>query len=187
MPGEGRKLPFPFCLGLIGLLSLGLSACDKTASSLKLRVGQTVPPLAVEDLSNRPVSLTPTPGKVMIINYWATWCPPCRHEMPSLQELSKKLGNERFELVGLSVDKDEHVVREYLIENKINFPSFLDRNFTNANDIFGIRVFPSTFFLSPDGHLLWVVEGWQEWDTPEMVEDIRSLLPETLSTQGQKP
>ena len=112
-----------------------------------------------------------------MINVWATWCAPCRHEMPSLQRLSRQLGSDRLELVGLSVDTDDHVVREYLIENKILFPSYLDRDSVIANGVFGIRVFPSTFFLGPDGVLLKVVEGWRDWESPEIVADIKRLLP----------
>ena len=177
MPGEGCKLPFVFRLGLIGLLSLGLSACEESPSSLKVRIGQLVPPLSVQNLDNQPVTLKPTPGKLLMINAWATWCAPCRHEMPSMQRLFNQLGSDRLELVGLSVDMDEHVVREYLIENKILFPSLLDRHSSIVNGVFGIRVFPSTFFLSPDGTLLKVVEGWRDWESPEMVAEISSLLP----------
>jgi thiol-disulfide isomerase/thioredoxin len=177
VPGEGRELPFVLRLGLIGLLSLGLSACEEPQSSLKVRIGQLVPPLTVQDLNNQPITLKPTPGKMLMINVWATWCAPCRHEMPSLQRLFSQLGSDRLELVGLSVDMDEHVVREYLIENKISFPSFLDRNSTVVNGVFGIRVFPSTFFLSPEGKLLKVVEGWRDWESPELVAEISRLLP----------
>ena len=184
-------LPLVFRLGLAGLLTLGLAACGEPQSSLKVRIGQTVPPLAVQDLDNQPTTLKPTPGKLLMINAWATWCPPCRQEMPSLQRLANRLGSDRLELVGLSVDMDEHVVREYLIENKIHFPSFLDRNFATVNGVFGIRVFPSTFFVSPDGTLLKVVEGWRDWDAPEMVAEIRGLLPAPLTVPlteaGQKP
>ena len=184
-------LPLVFRLGLAGLLTLGLAACGEPQSSLKVRIGQTVPPLAVQDLDNQPTTLKPTPGKLLMINAWATWCPPCRQEMPSLQRLANRLGSDRLELVGLSVEMDEHVVREYLIENKIRFPSFLDRNFATVNGVFGIRVFPSTFFVSPDGTLLKVVEGWRDWDAPEMVAEIRGLLPAPLTVPlteaGQKP
>ena len=184
-------LPFVFRLGLVGLLSLGLSACDETSSSLKVRVGQAVPPLAVQDLDNQPTILKPSPDKVLMINIWATWCAPCRHEMPSLQRLANQLGSDNLELVGLSVDMDEHVVREYLIENNIHFPSFLDRNFASANGVFGIRVFPSTFFVASDGTLLKVVEGWRDWDSPEMVAEISGLLPVAPSAikkaNGQQP
>ena len=184
-------LPFVCRLGLVGLLSLGLTACGEPQSSLKVRVGQTVPPLVVQDLNNQPATLKPTPGKLLMINIWATWCAPCRHEMPSLQRFARQLGSDRLELIGLSVDMDEHVVREYLIENKIDFPSFLDRNFATVNGVFGIRVFPSTFFLSPDGTLIKVVEGWRDWDAPELVAEIRGLLPAPitvpLSSTDQQP
>jgi thiol-disulfide isomerase/thioredoxin len=169
----------------MALLALGLSACEEPQSSLKVRIGQVVPPLPVQNLDNQPVTLKPTPGKLLMINVWATWCAPCRHEMPSMQRLFNRLGSDRLELVGLSVDMDEHVVREYLIENKILFPSLLDRNSTVVNGVFGIRVFPSTFFLSPDGTLLKVVEGWRDWESPEIMAEIRSLLPEPSSAEKE--
>ncbi|HEC19928.1 MAG TPA: TlpA family protein disulfide reductase [Gammaproteobacteria bacterium] len=164
------------------LLALGLlSACEEPAPPLKVRVGQVVPPLTVQDLHNHAATIEPVPGKLLMLNVWATWCAPCRHEMPSLQRLAARLGSERLSLVGLSVDMDDHVVREYLIENKITFPSFLDRDLSEVNGVLGVRVFPSTFFIHPDGRLLKIVEGWREWDDPELVAEIRDLLP---SRQG---
>jgi thiol-disulfide isomerase/thioredoxin len=172
---------------LLVVLGLMLTACGEPQQPpLKVGIGQVVPPLAVRDLQNRPTILQPSPGKLLMINVWATWCGPCRHEMPSLQRLADKIGGERLELVGLSVDEDEHVVREYLIEHRISFPSLLDRNFTVANGVLGVRVFPSTFFLNPDGALVRVIEGWRDWDTPEMLADIQTLLPVTKEKSAQK-
>jgi thiol-disulfide isomerase/thioredoxin len=171
-------------LRLIFLLAaVLLGGCDDPVSPLKVQVGQTILPLALEDLHNRPVTLRPSPGKLLMINVWATWCAPCRHEMPSLQRLVAQLDVDRFKLVGVSVDADEHVVREYLIEHDIDFPSLLDRHFAVVNGIFGVRVFPSTFFVGPEGTLLRVIEGWRDWNTPEMVAEIRALLP----ASAQKP
>lgn len=174
---------------LLAALGLLLPACSEPQTPLKIHIGQVAPPLAVRDLQNRPVTLQPSPGKLLMINVWATWCGPCRHEMPSLQRLIARLGTERLELVGLSVDHDEHVVREYLIEHHISFPSLLDRNSAVANGVFGVRVFPSTFFLNPDGVLMRVTEGWRDWDTPEMLAEIQSLLPvaETRPVQKSQP
>ena len=183
---QGRTrsgLPFTLHLSLIGLLSIVLCACDEPQSSLKVQIGQLIPPLVVQDLNNQTTTLNPIPGKLLMINVWATWCAPCRHEMPSLQRLFHRLGSDRLELVGMTVDMDEHVVREYLIENKILFPSFLDRKSTVVNGVFGIRVFPSTFFLGPDGSLLKVVEGWRDWESPEMLAEISALLPAPSLTQ----
>jgi thiol-disulfide isomerase/thioredoxin len=158
------------------LLCLVLAACDKSPP-LHLQVGQQLPPLALVDLENRPHALGPAPGKLLMINVWATWCAPCRHELPSLQRLADRLGPEHFQLVGVSVDHDDYVVREFLIERKIRFPSLLDRNLAVANGVFGVRVFPSSFFVAPDGRVVRVIEGWREWDTPAMITEIRALLP----------
>lgn len=162
---------------LVSVIVVLLLACSESQAPLKVRTGQIVPPLKVQDLDNQPAILQPKPGKLLMINVWATWCAPCRHEMPSLQRLADTIGPERFELVGLSVDHDEHVVREYLFEHRIHFPSYLDRQFASVNGILGVRVFPSTFFLAPDGTLLKVIESWREWDSPELIQEIRSLLP----------
>lgn len=162
---------------LLLALAAVLLACSESQPSLKIRIGEVVPPLAVEDLFNQPAILKPTPGKLLMLNIWATWCGPCRHEMPAMQRFAARLGSDRFELVGLSVDTDEHVVREYLIENKITFPSFLDRDLSEVTDMLGVRMFPSTLFVMPDGTLVKVVEGWREWDSPELVEEIQALLP----------
>ena len=161
------------------LLALGLilQACGAPQTPLKVRIGQVVPPLAVQDLFNQPAVLKPTPGKLLMLNIWATWCGPCRHEMPSMQQFAARLGHDRLELVGLSVDMDEHVVREYLIENKITFPSYLDRDLSEVTGVLGVRMFPSTFFVRPDGVLVKVIEGWREWDSPELVAEVSALLP----------
>ena len=175
-----------FLLGrwmLLLALALMLQACSEPQAPLNVRIGQVVPPLAVEDLFNQPAILKPTPGKLLMLNIWATWCGPCRHEMPGMQRFTARLGNDRVELVGLSVDMDEHVVREYLIENKITFPSYLDRDFSEVTGVLGVRMFPSTFFVTPDGVLVKVIEGWREWDSPELVEEIRALLPPVSSQQ----
>jgi len=141
------------------LLGLCLAGCDSSQPPLRLQPGDRVPPLVVVDLDNQPHRLVPAEGKLLAINIWATWCAPCRYELPSLQHLADKLGPERFQLVGVSVDHDDHLVREFLIEREIRFPSLLDRQMAVANGVFGIRAFPSTFFISPDGRLLKVVEG----------------------------
>ena len=167
--------------GLLLILGLVLQACDDSSAPPKTRIGQTLPPLAVEDLFNQPATIKPVPGKLLMINVWATWCGPCRHEMPSLQRLATRLGSDRLELVGLSVDTDEHVVREYLIENKITFPSFLDRDMSEINGALGVRMFPSTFFVTPHGKLVKVIEGWREWDSPELSAEIRALLPAAVA------
>ena len=151
------------------------SACDdKTLPSLKINKGEIFPSMQLSDLQASPVSVGQA-NKVRIINIWATWCGPCRHELPSLQRLSNKLDQSRFQVVGVSIDDDEHRVREYLNEKKIHYANFIDMDMSIANDILGVRIFPSTYLVRADGSIADIIEGWREWDSPEMLARINAL------------
>ena len=154
-----------------------VGGCEKSSlPPLKIEPGQVVPDLKVQDLRGNETTFSLARGKVLILNVWATWCGPCRHEMPSLDRLSKTLDSKRFSVVGLSVDTDDHVVREFLIERKVSFSNYMDPAMEVANQVFGIRAFPSTFVFGPDGRLLEVIEGWREWDNQQMVDKLKNLV-----------
>jgi thiol-disulfide isomerase/thioredoxin len=157
------------------LLGLLLTGCAKSAPQLKVKVGKRFPDLVVKDLKNNDVTLNFATGKITVLNFWATWCGPCRHEMPSLDHLSQLLDETKFRVVGVSVDDDNFLVREFLMEQKIYFENYLDIHMSNANDHIGIRAFPSTFMIGGDGRLLKIVEGWRYWDTFESLKEIKSL------------
>ena len=159
---------------LLGLCVLA-AACSKSAPELKVKVAERFPDLVVKDFKNNDVSLKLATGKITVLNFWATWCGPCRHEMPSLDRLAELLDDTKFRVVGVSVDQDNHLVREFLNDRKIYFENYLDDHMVNANVLIGIRVFPSTFFIGPDGRLLKIVEGWRYWDTFESLKEIKSM------------
>lgn len=158
------------------------AGCTKAPRELKVQVGDRFPDMAVRDLKNNPQTIVMASGKITILNLWATWCGPCREEMPSLDRLAGLLDDTKFRVVGMSVDQDDHLVREYLIERKIFFENYLDYNMNNT-DLLGIRVFPSTFFIAGDGRLLKVVEGWRYWDTMESINEIKSLAATLTSVK----
>ncbi|WP_455365463.1 TlpA disulfide reductase family protein [Kaarinaea lacus] len=165
-----------FAIPIVALFVLGfVNACQQSLPPLKVQEGQVIEELRVKDLKGKDSKLSIATGKVLVLNVWATWCGPCRHEMPSLDRLSQKLDSDKFQVVGMSVDTDDHVVREFLIERKVSFPNYMDPSMTVANEVFGIRAFPSTFLFAPDGRLLEVIEGWREWDNRDMVNRITSL------------
>lgn len=164
------------------IVILGFSnGCQQSLPPLKVQPGQVVEELGVQDLKGKDSKLSLATGKVLVLNVWATWCGPCRHEMPSLDRLSQKLDSDQFLVVGLSVDTDDHVVREFLIERKVSFVNYMDPSMTVANEVFGIRAFPSTFVFAPDGRLLDVIEGWRTWDAPEMIRKINNYSRHTNS------
>lgn len=162
------------CLYLWMVVASSLVSCSKPPPPLKLQPGDPVPDLSLKDMFEKPAQLTAKSNKLLIINVWATWCGPCRHELPSLDRLGEKLRSEA-QVVGISVDTDSHVLREYLIERKVGFPSYWDPDRHFARDILGVRVYPSTLLVSPHGRLIKVEEGWREWDTPKMLAEIRAV------------
>jgi thiol-disulfide isomerase/thioredoxin len=177
------RLIFTTVLAVIILLAV--SSCEQSPlPPLKIQPGQAVPEIEVQDLKGNETSFSLANGKILILNVWATWCGPCRHEMPSLDRLSRRLDNNNFLVVGLSVDTDDHVVREFLIERKVSFSNYMDPAMKVTNQVFGIRAFPSTFVFSPDGRLLEVIEGWREWDTSNMVDKLTNLGKQAGKTTG---
>lgn len=165
-------------LALCGVLA-NLTACDTSKTSLPpaayVDAGARFPELHLVNLKGEAVSTAQFAGKVLVLNVWATWCAPCRKELPSLQRLSEQLDPQRFAVLGLSVDADDHVVREFLIERKLTFTNWQDPDMRVARSVLGVRAYPSTYLITADGSVRRVVGGAQPWDSPEWLTLIRSM------------
>lgn len=114
-------------------------------------------------------------GKVVVVNFWATWCPPCVHEMPSLNRLHAALEADGGMVLGVSVDEDAAAYQRFLVEHAIHFPNHREPTRQLAAD-FGTAMFPETYIIGPDGRLARKIIGPQEWDTPEMLAYLRGLM-----------
>lgn len=112
-------------------------------------------------------------GKLLVLNVWATWCPPCRREMPSLERLSKNVDGRHIVVAGMSVDTDTNLAREFLDQNGITFRNFIDIDGKSAPAL-SISIYPETLVVAPDGKILYRVVGERDWDSPAM----RQLLEE---------
>jgi peroxiredoxin len=162
------------------LAALSLSGCDmskvqpqaqsqvRTEEQVRPIEGKPFPKIALEAASGKTLSTDAFRGKVVVLNVWAAWCPPCRREMPSLEALSKRLDTRRFAVVGLSTDDDAMLAREFLRQNDITFANFFDRNGRISRQ-FDLEVYPETFLIGPDGTLIQRVPGMRDWSSPEMV------------------
>ncbi len=137
-------------------------------------VGRPVPPFSLPALDGGLAGPAAWRGRTVVLNVWATWCPPCREEIPSLQRLSDQLGEERFLVVGLSVDRDANLVREFALRYGIDFPLLLDAERAVAEGLLGATGYPLTFLVAPDGRVVERVYGGADWSSPEYVARVRA-------------
>ncbi|VAW84127.1 Thiol:disulfide oxidoreductase TlpA, partial [hydrothermal vent metagenome] len=161
------KLPLWMLLvSLVGMMLLFFWPEDEPDSAEHL-LGQTVVDLPLLDLKGESVSYSPAEGKVTVLNLWATWCPPCREEMPSLQRLADDLDSEKYQVVGIAMDHDDHLVREFLGERDVIFLNLLDATNNVINDTLLVQALPSTLILNEQGVVVDVILGGREWDSAE--------------------
>ena len=169
------QFPLPWRgAGWLMLLLGMLAGCSESKPPDRLVDGQPFPPLSLVGIDGDKVPLSTFRGKLVVLNVWATWCPPCRKELPSLQRLSHVLDEGRFAVIGLSLDQDDVLVREYLIDKKVTYTNFMDRDMSVANEVLGMNVYPDTFFISPDGVFLGRVVGATQWDDPRVVQALEA-------------
>jgi peroxiredoxin len=139
-------------------------------------VGDTAPNFTFPGLDGKKVSLTDYRGKVVFLNIWATWCPPCRKEMPSMEKLYQQLKGEDFEILAVSVDTaGATVVGPFMNELHLSFPALLDTRGT-AQNLYGTTGLPESFIIGRKGIIEKIIIGPTDWSTPEMVGFFRNLL-----------
>ena len=160
---------------LMALAALCACARQDAAPLPVLAEGQSFPEIALNFSEGKTVSIRSFRGKVLVLNFWATWCPPCRREMPSLEQLSRTLDPARFAVIGVSADEDAFLAEEFLRQNNIGFANFFDRGGKIAKQL-GMQVYPETFLIGPDGILLQRVPGLQDWSSPAMVAQLENLF-----------
>jgi len=119
---------------------------------------------SVKTLDGRTFRLSEQRGKVVLVNFWATWCPPCLEEMPAMQRLSHQQGTDRFVLLAVSVDADPRVVTPFVMEHKFTFAVGLDLKMELAN-AYGVRALPASFLVDRTGHLTALALGPRQWDS----------------------
>jgi len=146
-----------------------MSACAKTSA---IEVGSKAPDFSLTDLDGRPVSLSDFNGKVVILDFFATWCPPCREEIPDFINLEKAYAPQGFAMVGVSlVTRDE--AKEFAAKVGINYPVLIDDG--KASSAYGpIRSIPTTFVIGKDSMIKKIYIGYRPKEVFE--GDVKELL-----------
>jgi thiol-disulfide isomerase/thioredoxin len=140
-----------------------------------VKPGTKIVDFELEDLGGKKVKLSSLAGKVVFLNFWATWCPPCRAEMPSMERLSAKLKDKGLVTLAVDLQEGKREVEGFVREYKLSFPVLYDRNGSAAGG-YGVRSIPTTYIIARDGTILAGRIGGQEWDDPKIVAFFEKVL-----------
>lgn len=129
------------------------------------------------DVDSKPVSLSEYKGKIVLLNFWATWCPPCVKEMPSMQRLKNHFADKPFEIVAINIGESSTAVSSFLFEldTELTFPILLDEE-GMSYQTFGIRGLPMTLLLDEEGGLILRTLGGKDWDSDAAIQLIDEAL-----------
>ena len=137
--------------------------------------GDPAPALVLKDVNGATHDLARYRGSVVLINFWATWCIPCRDEMPSIQKLRDRLAGKPFVVFAVNVDEPDSRVRSFLNETRLDLPVLLDQNKT-VTRAWSVRVMPTTFVVGRDGRVRYRAVGDLDWSSDAVVGTILQLL-----------
>lgn len=161
-------------ISLLLLLSVGAASAEMGNGLTAFPNKPVASNFLLNDLDGNQHRLSDYRGRVVVINFWATWCPPCREEMPSMQRASELLKADNIELLAINVGEDEETVFQFTANYPVEFPLLLD---IDSKVIGGwpVRGLPTTFVVDPKGRVAYQAIGGRAWDDPELLAKIRAL------------
>jgi peroxiredoxin len=170
-------------LGLAAVLLLPLAAATASPEAMKalgiveMRQPTPAPDVSLPTLDGRRVAMKDFRGRLVLVNFWATWCVPCQWEMPLMERLYQAYRDRGFVILAISIDQgDPERVRAFVRDRKLTYPVALDPSHEVAR-AFGVTGLPATLLVGPDGIIKGVTYGPKEWDGKEARALIASLLP----------
>ena len=159
---------------LLGGLAVALLVAS-TASALT--PGDAPPAIDMPDQAGKKVDLNELKGKVVLVDFWASWCGPCKQEMPVLEELHKKYAKQGLVIVGVNIDNNAKKMNNFLRGTPVTFRIVQDRKLAVAAK-YEPETMPSSYFIARDGKIRYVHEGFRKKDAEELEERIKGLLAE---------
>ena len=133
------------------------------------------PDFTIKDQSGHPIKLSDYHGKVVFLNFWATWCVPCVEEAPDMEKLSARLKDRKFQMLTVAIDTDWKPVNEFYAMHNLTLPVFLDPGQQIARGLYKITGVPETFLIDANGHVVRHTFG-EHWADPRIVSYIESLI-----------
>jgi len=167
-----------FVLTLFLLLAMGPhNSTGGTVSPIEAdkQNNAKAPDFTLRDVSGKTVSLSSLKGKVILLNFWATWCPPCKAEMPSMNKLYKSLRQRGLEVIAVSTDTSLVSVKDYLNSSRFDFTIVHDEQRTIAKQ-YKVFSMPTTFLIDRNGFIVEKYYGEYDWTDAEVRKQIEKLL-----------
>ncbi len=140
-----------------------------------VNAGDTAPKFKVVTDSGRTLTRGDFGGKVLVLNFWATWCPPCIEEIPSLDALQRQFGKQGLVVLAISVDKNEKTYRDFLKRANVSFQTARDPE-ADISSSYGTYKYPETYLVDRDGKVVAKYISNQDWMDQSIIKDIRALL-----------
>jgi peroxiredoxin len=137
------------------------------------RIGSAAPDFTVQD-SDRKVTLSQLRGQVVVLNFWATWCPPCIDEMPSLLQMQQRMKDKGVIVLAVSLDADENAYHRFLKDYKVDLLTVRDAD-GKSNNLYGTFKFPETYIIDRGGVVRRKFIGAVDWNKPEIVDFLSKL------------
>ena len=162
----------------LGLIVVGCSKTDsKSPAESSAEINTAAPDFTLRDLSGRYISLSDYKGRVVLLEFWATWCPPCKASVPALIELHKKYEQQGFIVVGVSMDTDSdspEKVRQFSASNNINYPVLVGNERTPK--LYNVISIPTSFLIGKDGNIVDIYKGYSKAFDNNVSAQIEKLL-----------
>jgi peroxiredoxin len=175
MAGRPVLRPGPWLVAAAVAAAAAYALLGEVSTPPPLGRGSPAPAFALRDLEGTTVSLDELRGRVVLVNFWATWCKPCEDEMPAMQQLYAALRGDGFELLAVSVDADRSLVEDFRDRLALSFPILLDPE-QEASKAYQTYRFPESFLVDGKGTIVERYVGPREWASPAYVERVRRLL-----------
>ncbi len=169
---RGDRLILSLLIALVAAFSLVV------VDTMRVRIveaGDTAPNFTIKTDSGKTISVKDFGGKVLVLNFWATWCEPCARETPSLVALSRKLGPQGLVVLGVSIDTDEKAYKAFIQRFGVRFETHRDPAGDISGD-YGTFKIPETYIITRDGKVVKKVIADKDWASPEAIAELQKLL-----------